>query len=332
MENTKTNRSSDVLVVEISGKRAGTSKQRPTENAIIDYDHLIISNNSEGYETDWEIVNVPDDYKEWYVNNIKCSENAWYAPMNRSYAIKYAREHGYKYLVQLDDNICRLEIATMVDVGKGIIKRYRHVNLNLKNPTMFNDFIEMQRVVLENTNAAMVGFGMASVGVPDNSFLTERYVYSFFMLNLEICPDIFQGDFEDDIEYRLKCAQMGLPVIQIGALKYGKTGQNKNKDLSGCRAEYAKAGIKRGEHMSRLYGDIYSAKMSKKGHSIHCHADEEAINFKHIIKPIKVGVIVKDMQPIKDKLKQILETYALNRDDQSIYRERKKKVHKVNKE
>lgn len=39
MEKTKTNRSSDVLVVEISGKRAGTSKQRPTENAIIDYDH-----------------------------------------------------------------------------------------------------------------------------------------------------------------------------------------------------------------------------------------------------------------------------------------------------
>lgn len=225
---------------------------------------MIISNNSEGYETDWEIVNVPDDYKEWYVKNIKCSENAWYAPMNRSYAIKYAREHGYKYLVQLDDNIIRLEVATMVDVGNGIIKRYRYIDQKLKSKTCFNDFIEIQRTVLENTNAAMVGFGMSGCGVPDDSFLTERYVYSFFMLNLEVCPDIFQGDFEDDIEYRLKCAQMGLPTIQIGALKYGKTGQNKNKDLSGCRAEYARAGIKRGEHMSRLYGDIYSAKMSKR--------------------------------------------------------------------
>ena len=63
---------------------------------------MIISNNSEGYTSTWPIVNVPDDYKQWYVENIKNSENAWYAPMNRSYAIKYAREKGYDYLVQLD--------------------------------------------------------------------------------------------------------------------------------------------------------------------------------------------------------------------------------------
>ena len=32
----------DVLVVEISGKRPGTSKQRPTESYEINYDKLII--------------------------------------------------------------------------------------------------------------------------------------------------------------------------------------------------------------------------------------------------------------------------------------------------
>ena len=151
---------------------------------------------------------------------------------------------------------------------------------------------------------------MASVGVPDDSYLKERYCYSFFMLNLQTCPDIFQGDFEDDIEYRLKCAQMGLPVVQISPLKYGKLGQNKDKDLTGCRAEYARAGLKRGEHMSILYGDIYHAKMSKKGHSIRAKEDDEAINFKHIIKPFKVGIIIKDQAAIDKKMQALFEKYS----------------------
>lgn len=57
----------EILVVEISGKRPGGVKQRPTEKFSIGYDKVIISNNSEGYKTDWEIVNVPDDYREWYI-------------------------------------------------------------------------------------------------------------------------------------------------------------------------------------------------------------------------------------------------------------------------
>ena len=46
----------DILVVEISGKRAGDKSARPTEKFDIQYPHLIISNNSEGYISDWEIV------------------------------------------------------------------------------------------------------------------------------------------------------------------------------------------------------------------------------------------------------------------------------------
>ena len=59
----------EVLVVEISGKRPGNFKDRPTEKYKCDYDHLIISNNSEGYETTWDIINVPKDYEEWYKKN-----------------------------------------------------------------------------------------------------------------------------------------------------------------------------------------------------------------------------------------------------------------------
>lgn len=113
------------LIVEISGKRPGTKQQRPTEKNKTEYPHIIISNNSEGYDTDWEIVNVPEEYEEWYKSVAKTSDNAWYAPMNRSYAIKYAREHGYRYLVQLDDNITFLEIGYTRKIDDKTIKRYR---------------------------------------------------------------------------------------------------------------------------------------------------------------------------------------------------------------
>lgn len=105
---------SDILVAEISGKRPGDKMKRPTERFNWDFDKVIISNNSDGYETEWPIVMVPEDYQNWYKDNCKMSDIAYYAPMNRSYAIKYAREHGYKYLVQLDDNIVDVAIKYRV--------------------------------------------------------------------------------------------------------------------------------------------------------------------------------------------------------------------------
>lgn len=281
----------DVLVVEISGKRPGGVKERPTEKYNITYDHLIISNNSEGYDTNWKIVNVPKDYEEWYRANIKNSDNAWYAPMNRSYAIKYAREHGYKYLVQLDDNIVSIDIKC-INKNKTI--------LYIKNKELeFDDVIDMLVTVLENTNAGMSGCNIASMSVPNHQFLSERYCYSLFALKLDVCPDVFHGDFEDDIEYRLKLYQMGLPCVQVVPFRYAKTGQAKDKDLSGCRAEYLKQGILRGEHMRKLYGEIYScgmvsgAKPGKQGDR------RNQILFKHRLKQVKTGVIVYNMDNIK---------------------------------
>ena len=238
----------EVLVCEISGKRAGDKSNRPTEKNKIDYEKVIISNNSDGYITDWEIINVPEDYKKWYIDNHKNSDNAWYAPMNRSYAIKYAKEKGYKYLVQLDDNINNLQIAYKLCDNFGdyeFSKEYRATSTK-DNINMFNDFIDVLINTLKCTNAGMAGFSMCSAGAPSSQIFSERYVYSFFALNLEKCPDIFHGDFEDDIEYRLKLYQMNVPVIQICVLQYGKVGQQLTKDLSGCRAEYLKVGVNRG--------------------------------------------------------------------------------------
>ena len=201
---------SKVLVVEISGKRPGTAAQRPTERFKIGYDHLIISNNSDGYESEWPIVMVPPEYVEWYKENVKTSDNAWYAPMNRSYAIRYAREHGYDYLVQLDDNIVYLEIAYLLEGKDGKTKRYRQQS----QTEMMDDFIDMLCTVLDNTNAAIAGCDLRSCA-PSRLFLSERFCYSFFALNLKRCPDIYHGDFEDDIEFRLKCAEMGYQSVMV---------------------------------------------------------------------------------------------------------------------
>ena len=318
---------SEILVAEISGKRPGGTDKRPTEEFRIDYDHVIVSNNSENYETNWKIINVPDDYREWYIANLKNSENAWYAPMNRSYAIKYAREHGYKYLIQLDDNIRSLEIAYLLE-KKG--RRYRYVVPFEKRKTseIMNDFIDMLVLVLKNTNAVMSGCNLMGSSMPEKSFLKERYCYSLFALDLQECPSEFHGDFEDDIEYRLKCRQMGKPVVQVVPLRYGKTGQKSGKDLSGCRAEYAKQGLKRGAHMSVLYSNDYSAMMTNHAHSTNAKNDDEAINFKHILTPFKVGVIVYDINPIKEKMLMMLKKYSISHEDKVTVKVKKVKIKK----
>ena len=98
-----------------------------------------------------------------------------------------------------------------------------------------NDFIEMLVVVLQNTNAAMTGCNLLGTTMPDSAFLRERYVYSLFALDLQRCPDVFHGDFEDDIEYRLKCRQMGRPVVQVCAHSgITKQGRNREKTSQGA--------------------------------------------------------------------------------------------------
>lgn len=162
----------DTLVVEISGKRPGNEKDRPTEKYNISYDKVIISNNSEGYDTKWPIVNVPQDYVDYYKENFKHSDNAWYAPMNRSYAIKYAKEHGYKYLIQLDDNITNINIRC----------KYKNKILYINNKTLqFDDIIDMLVCVLENTNAGMSGCDIVSMSTPESKFLAEDFAIHYLL-------------------------------------------------------------------------------------------------------------------------------------------------------
>lgn len=310
---------SKVLVVEISGKRPGTSDKRPTEKFNVSYDHLIISNNADGYKTDWPVVMVPPEYVAWYKANVKTSEKAWYAPMNRSYAIKYAREHGYDYLVQLDDNIICLELAYLINDEEGREKRYR-VN---SNTDMMDDFIDMLVTVLENTNAGIAGCDLRSV-MPGKLFLSERFCYSFFALDLKRCPDIYHGDFEDDIEFRLKCAEKGVPSVMVIPLRYGKTAQRYNKDETGNRAAYTAAGLERGKHMRILHGDVYSCGYGKRNMTTSANTPNGQF-FRHKLKVFKLGVMVRDQAAIDAKMAELFRKYAKPQPDKAIVKVRKRK-------
>lgn len=301
-----------VLVVEISGKRPGGEQQRPTEKFKINYDHLIISNNSENYETNWKIINVPKEYEEYYKNNFKNSDNAWYAPMNRSYAIKYAKEHGYKYLIQLDDNIVNLSIAYIIKNKNSTIKYCECSTLERKDE-MINDFIDLMVETLKQSNAGIVGLNMLGAGMPGDIFIAERFCYSFFALNLKNIPNEYHGDFEDDIEFRLKLQQMNVPSLQLCCLLYNKTAQQLNKDLSGCRAEYLKAGLKRGEHMRKLYGEIYSAGMLRRTNRAGKQEASDQKYFRHKLKPQKIGYMIKNKDILYDKFNKMLKKYSTNK-------------------
>lgn len=293
---------SEILIAEISGKRPGDKSARPTERYTWNLDKVIISNNSEGYETDWPIVNVPQDYVDWYKSKAKTSDNAWYAPMNRSYAIKYAREHGYKYLIQLDDNINTIMIRYRKDDAE--YATLPDGELKKQLPT---DVAMYLCEVLEETNAGICGMSVRSASTPNDDFIRERYVYSFFAMKLEACKDFYQGDFEDDIEYRLKLKQKKIPMLCVCPFLHGKTAQEGTKDLTGNRKAYQEVGIKRGEHMSILYGDYYQAGISDRGAGLERKNQEK---FRHKVKSFKVGTMVHDWEKLKRDFSKLLAKYA----------------------
>lgn len=289
--------------------------QRPTEKFNFDFDKVIISNNSEGYKTDWDIVNVPESYEKWYKDHCKMSDLAYYAPMNRSYAIKYAREHGYDYLVQLDDNILTFDIKYMYKLDDGTQVSYSTIAKTPHKEELPNDMFKYMAEVLQNTNVGMVGMTPDAASVPQDDWLRERYVYSAFMLDLSRVPAYFQGDFEDDIEYRLKLKQIQVPSLEIVPFHYSKTAQDKHngkEDSSGNREAYIKAGLKRGEHMSKLYGDIYQCGYSDRGSGI---KRTGKVKFRHKVKSFKVGVRCKNIDRLREQMLKIFEKYDTDKSD-----------------
>lgn len=306
------------LVVEISGRRPGNWKQRPTERQIFSRDHVIISNDLTGYVTEWPTILVPDDFRaEYEAKRRNTDTNAWLPGMNRSYAIKYARENGYDYCVQLDDNISIFNCSYKTQTEDGIEKTYR-VN---RSSTLADEQITFMEAVAQNTNAAMVGMSMNGT-IPGQIFLSEAYCYSFFLLDLKKCPDYFQGDFEDDIDFRMKCVQMNAPTIMICPFRYGKNGQYSTKDTTGNREAYNKAGKQRGEHMRKLYGDTYTAGIDNKTPFVR---GSKQPTFRHRLQVIKCGVVYKDYDELYRQMLGWLADHAQKVEDEIVIYENDKR-------
>lgn len=164
----------DIQVCEISGKRP-ERKQRTSETIFADTpDHkVIVSNAPDNYDADWEVIPVPDDFRAEYMQSMALDERACGAPMGRSYALKYCRDHGIRYCVQIDDNIRTLSVTYEKAVAPGVVHR---VACN-KPPS--RAFVELAVSALENTNAGLAGFHLQAVG-PEATILRPRFVYSLF--------------------------------------------------------------------------------------------------------------------------------------------------------
>ena len=96
---------------------------------------------------------------------------------------------------------------------------------------------------------------------------------------------------------------------------YAKTAQDKHngkEDTSGNRDAYIKAGLKRGEHMSKLYGDMYERGYSDRGSGT---KRTGKVKFRHKVKSFKVGVRAKNIQYLKNQLLSIFQKYATERPD-----------------
>lgn len=301
----------DVLIGIISGKRPGGVKERPTEKYKFEFDTKIFSNNSEGYQTDLDIENVPKEFEENYKKHFKTSDLAYYAPMNRSWAIRYAKDHGYKYLIQLDDNITHFEIRYKLKNGKYYSASSSSDEFHKEH--MANDMIKYLIEVLENTNAGMTGMDMQGTSTPGSYFLKERYVYSVLCMKLSAIPDDFQGDFEDDIEFRYKLKQKQIPTVQVPMFRYAKTAQRASKgddDSSGNRAAYDKIGINRGANTAKLYGELYKRGISKHNHST---IQTGVPTFKHKIKGFKVGILIRNKKQLQEDLLKVIAKYKIER-------------------
>jgi hypothetical protein len=208
--------------------------------------------------------------------------------MSRSYALDYAREHGYRYCIQVDDNIVNLHLKHLRSDGS----TYYSGQIRDMTP-----FLNALADVLRFTNAGLAGLNIASVSIAQKPhlILAERYVYSILALDVDVCPP-FWGDMEDDIGMRLQLAQRGIPTVQILPLRYGKTGQLSSGDKTGARSLYDEVGRGRGDTMALIYGDKYRRGVSDNFRNITRKPTRQAgqVLFKHRLTPFKVGVRVSD--------------------------------------
>lgn len=227
--------------------------------------------------------------------------------------LKAAKKLGLKEVPVIVASSLNKEQVKAYRIGKNFFMKYSTGRDTPNKQELPNDMVDYLVEVLKYTNAGMAGMSVDGATIPRDDFIRERYAYSFFALKLDVVPDYFQGDFEDDIEFRLKLKQKNIPVVSVCPFRYGKTAQNTNNDISGNRQAYNEVGLDRGKNMSILYGDYYKAGISSRGSGTYRNKGKR--QFRHELKSYKVGVKVKNFQKLKDDMTKILEKYATFKSD-----------------
>jgi hypothetical protein len=194
---------------------------------------IVRESEANDYEDDGhEIVSVPEDWAYEYASS------HWMEPdppekggfygafVSREYACKIAEERGYWGVLQLDDNIVRLEVFT----NKGKETATRNGGLAL--------FVDILAAITCSTNGYMVGAQLSSVAsIQKIKTARTGFPYSLFIERLGEAREHWYGPYEDDITHAFQYGTRadGSTALCVDALRYKK----ESKSKTGMRSQYS---------------------------------------------------------------------------------------------
>ena len=76
--------------------------------------------------------------------------------------------------------------------------------------------------------------------------------------------------------------------------------------------------------MSVLYGNTYSCKMTHKRHTTVAKTENDALYFKHLLKPFRVGVVVKDAEAIRNQALYLFAKYRKRQPDKVVIKTKRR--------
>lgn len=264
-----------VLVAVISGKRP-LLRQRPTakilpglpwhcvwfvrEDQANEYEPD--GNEIHAYDTDWA-----SEYARAHWRHPKAEwEHGGFhgAFTGREAAMRYAEEHGYGYVVQLDDNISEMGYR---DSNRQRLRALADPATCLLHLTL----------LAQSTNAHMVG-AQLNASAPDKiRLLRNGFPYSCFT-EKTANRQPWYGPFEDDIMHAMEYGLHGGPqrtVAITDAIRYTKPGVASKRD--GMRGHYDNS---RGLELPRRYPDNARLTVTRRTLS----NSDKAKGVRHILK------------------------------------------------
>jgi len=254
-----------VLPVVISGGRPQL-RQRTTARFLSDLHGItadpvwvVMDKDAVSYEGDGhEIATYPRGWAEEYAaahwTALRPPEPGGFlgAFPGREYACRLAEERGHWAVLQLDDNIDRLDCFRRTPAGKRIAAFHGGMGM----------FADVLTAVTLSTNGCMTGAFLGSVS-PARKLRVSRigFPYSLFLERTGPGREHWYGPFEDDITHAYQYGGGAAPgtALVVPALVYHK----ENTSKSGMRAKY---NSERSVALQRMFPETASIGV-RKAHS-----------------------------------------------------------------